>query len=349
MSEKMTKMWNEIWEQPLVLERCVEHNGPELKKLLDAIAARQINQVLIAARGTSDHAAVYGKYIIELLTGVPTSLAAPSVFTIYGKTLHLKNALVIGISQSGMAADVLEVLQGAKAAGALTVGITNDKNSDIAKEVMHHLSCEAGPEKSVAATKTFSAQLMLLAQLAAGWASDKALLKELETVPERISHTFEAASIIEENVARYRFMEECFVLARGLNYAVALEAALKIQETNYVRAKAFATSDFMHGPIAMIERDIPVIIFAPNGPSLEDVSQMIERLRASQIELLVVSNNPDVRAKGACSFPIPPTDNDMISPFFNTVVAQMFACKLSLAKGLDPDSPRGLKKVTITK
>ena len=345
----MTLMWNEIWEQPLALERCYEKNKSVIKEIIGVINKRQIDQVVIAARGTSDHAAVYGKYIIEMLTGISVSLAASSIFTIYHKNLKFQNSLVIGISQSGKAADVLEVLKCANSHGAITIGITNYADSPIAQEVKYHLCCEAGVERSVAATKTFTTQLYLLAQLAAGWADDKEFAKEILTIPERISHTFESAREIEDRVARYRFMNECFVLARGVNYAISLEAALKIQETTYVRAKAFATSDFQHGPIAMIDSDIPVIIYAPEGPSLGDMVEMINKMRDGHIETIIVSNNKDVREMGTCSFIIPQTSNDMVSPFFNVVIAQMFACQLALVKGLNPDSPRGLNKVTITR
>ena len=345
----MTLMWNEIWEQPLALERCYEKNKSVIKEIIGVINKRQISQVVIAARGTSDHAAVYGKYIIEMLTGISVSLAASSIFTIYHKNLKFQNSLVIGISQSGKAADVLEVLKSANSHGAITIGITNYTDSPIAQEVKYHLCCEAGVERSVAATKTFTTQLYLMAQLAAGWADDKEFAKEILTIPERISHTFESAREIEDRVARYRFMHECFVLARGVNYAISLEAALKIQETTYVRAKAFATSDFQHGPIAMIDSDIPVIIYAPEGPSLGDMVEMIKKMRDGHIETIIVSNNKDVREMGTCSFTIPQTNNDMVSPFFNVVIAQMFACQLALVKGMNPDSPRGLNKVTITK
>lgn len=345
----MTQMWNEIWEQPLALERCHEKNLPVIQKIVEVLKSRQIDQIVLAARGTSDHAAVYGKYVLELLTGIPVSLSASSVFTIYQRTLKFQNALVIGISQSGRAADVLEVLKGANSGGAITIGITNYGDSPIATEAKYHLNCEAGVEKSVAATKTFTTQLYLLAQLAAQWADDGEFQRELLTVPGRISHTFEAAGEIEKQVARYRFMQECFVLARGINYAISLEAALKIQETTYVRAKAFATSDFQHGPIAMVDSDIPVFIYAPEGPSFQDMAAMAQKMRDGQIETVIVSNNRELLALGTCGFAIPETANDMISPFFNVVIAQMFACQLALVKGLNPDSPRGLNKVTITR
>lgn len=345
----MTQMWKEILEQPIAIERCFEKNTQVIKDIVKTVKDRNINQVVLAARGTSDHAAVYGKYVIELLLGIPVSLAASSIYTIYQGKLNLGNCLVIGISQSGKAADVLEVVRSAKICGAVTVGITNNADSEIAQESDFFLNCEAGVEKSVAATKTFTTQIFLLASLAAEWADNQEMKNEIYQIPDRISQVFEVSGAIESKVERYRFMNECFVLARGINYAVSLEAALKIQETTYVRAKAFATSDFQHGPIAMIEREIPVIIYAPDGPSLKDVSSMINKMRSEQMETIVISNRKDMLDLGTTAFSIPETSNDIISPFFNVIVAQMFACKLALAKGLNPDAPRGLNKVTVTK
>ena len=345
----MTQMWMEILEQPVALERCYKKNSSVIREIIQAIKSRNVTQVVLAARGTSDHAAVYGKYVIELLLGIPVSLAASSIFTIYQGNMNFSNCLVIGVSQSGKAADVLEVLRNARKSGAVTVGITNNAESEIALESEFFLNCEAGVEKSVAATKSFGTQIFLLANLAAEWAENKDMQKEIYQIPERLSQAFEVSDAIECKVERYRFMNECFVLARGINYAISLEAALKIQETTYVRAKAFATSDFQHGPIAMIDRDIPVLIFAPDGPSLKDVTGMIGKMRNEQIETIIISNRSDILDMGTTAFRIPETSNDIIWPFFNMVVAQMFACKLALAKGMNPDSPRGLNKVTVTK
>jgi len=256
---------------------------------------------------------------------------------------------VIGISQSGMAEDVLEVIKNANEAGAPTVSITNSPGSPLAKEARHHLDCSAGPELSVAATKTFTTQIYLLAALAAEIAGEAGIKNELAALPGKISEMLESSSGIAESVQRYRFMHECFVLARGVNYAVALEAALKIQETNYVRAKAYATSDFYHGPLALLDADIPVVIFAPKGPSFPDIADMVGKLGGMDMELIMVSNDEGMLSKGACGLPIPDTSNDIISPYFNVITAQIFAYRLALAKGLDPDSPRRLSKITITK
>ncbi len=345
----MSQMWLEILEQPKVLENCLLKNRSTLEKVVQALKERDIRQVIIAARGTSDHAAVYAKYVIEIKMGIPVTLAAPSVFTLYHNTLAVKNSLVIGISQSGRAADVLEVVKAARVQGAPTISVTNDEASPLAKEAEFHLFCASGIEKSVAATKTFTAQIYLLAQLVAHWAEDEAFKSELSKVPSLIAQTIESAEHIKNRVERYRFMNECFVLARGINYAIALEGALKIQETTYVRAKAYATSDFHHGPFAMIDDHMPVIIFGPKGPSLSDVQEMIQKLKNAGADLLIVSNDQETLAMGDCSIEIPQGVTDFTSPFLNVVSAQVFACSLAKLRGLNPDAPRGLSKVTITR
>lgn len=345
----MTLMWQEIMEQPKVLENCLVEN----KNTIDAIVARlkqsEIRNVIIVARGTSDHAAVYGKYIIEIKKGIPVMLAAPSVFTMYNKMLKMENSLVIGVSQSGKAADVLEVISSAKKQGAPTISITNHQDSPLAKEADFHLYCAAGLEKSVAATKTFTSQIYLLAQLVAAWADDGEFKKQLSEVPSILTETFKLEEQISEIAERYRFMNECFVLARGINYSVALETALKIQETTYVRAKGFATSDFHHGPFAMIDDHMPCIVFAPKGESLKDIKEMILKLKNAGADILTVSNDNEIMSMGSCSIKIPDITNDFITPFINVAVGQMFACNLSLTRGLNPDAPRGLNKVTITR
>ncbi len=345
----MTQMWLEISEQPKVLENCMKQNQKTIEAIVAKLKERNIRHVIIAARGTSDHAAVYAKYIIEMKLGIPVALAAPSVFTLYNKTLSMEDSLVIGISQSGRAADVLEVLKAAKAQGAPTISVTNHEDSPLAQEAEFHLFCAAGLEKSVAATKTFTSEIYLMAQLVAYWAQDEAFKKELSEVPALLTKTINGAGQIESKVNRYRFMNECFVLARGVNYAIALEGALKIQETTYVRAKAYATSDFHHGPFAMIGDHMPVMVYAPKGESLNDIREMIHKLKNAGADLLIVSNDAETLALGDCTIEIPDVNNDLITPFINVVVGQMFACNLSLLRGLNPDAPRGLSKVTVTR
>ncbi len=345
----MVKMWEEILEQPEVLERTIETNRAVIDELISDLKGRDISSVVIAARGTSDHAAVYTKYAIETLIGLPVSLAAPSVFTMYNKQVNMKNSLVIGISQSGKAADAIEVVKSAAAQGAVTMSVTNFVDSPLAEVSKYHLFCDTGIEKSVAATKTFTSTVYLLINFIAKWAQNEELLTELKKTPGIMKTLFEQTDAIKETVRKYRFMKECFVLARGINYSIALEAALKIQETTYVRAKAFATSDFHHGPFAMVERDMPVLVYAPEGPSKNDILEMINKLKDSEADILIVSNNKELLEKGDSSIQIPENINEYVSPIINVVVAQLFACNLSLLKGLNPDSPRGLNKVTITR
>jgi glucosamine--fructose-6-phosphate aminotransferase (isomerizing) len=345
----MVLMRQEIMEQPVVLKNCKEYNLSIIGKIVEEIGKRNICGTFIAARGTSDHAGTYGKYLIETTLGIPVGMAAPSVVTVYGKDLKLANHLVIGLSQSGKAADAIEVLKNANKAGALTVAITNDEESPMAQVAQFHLFCNAGLEKSVAATKTFTTELYLIALLVAEWAKDDQLKNKLEEIPGNIAKILAAEEEFKVKAERYRYMNDCFVLSRGLNYPIALEAGLKIQETCYVRAKAYAVSDFYHGPLAMIDKDMPVFVYAPNGPVLKDMADIAARLKELDAELVIISNNEELLEMGRCTFRIPDTDDDAISPFYNTVVAQLFACELSLAKGLNPDQPRSLRKVTITK
>jgi glucosamine--fructose-6-phosphate aminotransferase (isomerizing) len=345
----MIKMWEEIFEQPDVLKRCLENNDKLLESIVEDIKGRDIDLVFIAARGTSDHAAIYGKYIIEYTLGIPVALAAPSILTIYKKKLNLKNSQVIGISQSGEAEDVLEVIGNASEQNALSVSITNFEDSPLAKAAKYHLHTNAGLEKSVAATKTFTAQIMLIALLVAKWSGNEEMLSELKLVPENLKRVLALDKTIIEKVQRYRYMEDGFVLSRGINYPIALEGALKIQETTYVKAKGYAISDFHHGPFAMTEENTPFVVFAPEGPSLPDAREMIEKLKSVGAEIIIVTNVDDLSDDGALIFNIPKTSNDMVTPFYNVVWAQMFACQLALAKGQNPDQPRGLNKVTITR
>lgn len=345
----MTKMWQEIFEQPDVLANCMSNSVEQITEIIKSIKKNEINNVVIAARGTSDHAAIYAKYIIEYLLGIPVVLAAPSIITVYNKKLKFTNSLVIGISQSGKAQDVLEVLNAANNQETLTISITNNSSSQLAKNAKFHLFTNAGKEESVAATKTFTSQMMMIAILAANWADDEKLIKDLKLIPSGLRKVLKLGDYIKTKAERYRYMEDCFVLSRGINYSAALECSLKIQETTYVRAKGYAISDFHHGPFAMIEDNTPVIVFAPEGPTSKDTYEMLEKLKKAKAEIILVTNIEELLERDYITFEIPKTSNDIISSFYNVVWSQMFACSLATTKGLNPDKPRGLNKVTITR
>lgn len=345
----MIKMLAEIFEQPQIIRRVSEENEHLLEEIVTDLRRCNITNVVIAARGTSDHAAIYGKYVIEYCLGIPVSLAAPSILTIYKKSIDYRHSLVIGISQSGQALDVLEVLQQAENQGAFTISITNFNNSPIAKAAKYHLYTNAGVEESVAATKTFTSQLAMLSLLAAKWSENSDVCSQIKKTPDYIKKVLELESDIENAVQKYAYIEDCFVLSRGINYAIALESALKIQETSYVKAKGYSISDFQHGPFAMIDERTPVLLYVLQGPSYNDGLKMLDKLEKSRAEIVLITDDKQLQNRGSISFVLPYAGCDIVTPLFSVVFTQIFACKLALVKGRNPDSPRGLSKITITK
>lgn len=346
---KTTKMQQEIFEQPDVLTKCLDMYNTILPKVVEDIASREIHTVVIAARGTSDHAAIYGKYLIEHKIGLPVSLSAPSILTMYDSRLNFESTLVIGISQSGMAEDVLEVIKKAKEQNALTLSITNNEKSLLAEAADYHLFTNAGLEKSVAATKTFTSQMMMIALLVALWSSDEEMYNSLSEISKGVKKVLSMEDEIKAVADQYKNMESCFVLARGLNYPIALESSLKIQETSYVKAKGYAISDFHHGPFAMVDENTLIIVFAPKGNSYKDAREMIMKLNETGVQVIVVTNDNEFDLMNNHIFYIPESKHDYITPYYNAVWAQLYSYNLSLSKGLNPDSPRGLNKITITR
>lgn len=344
----MPFMLAEIEEQPEILARIRLEAREEVEELAARVKERGIELVVFAARGTSDHAAIFGQYFLSYLTGLPVALAAPSLVTIYRRPLRLGKALAIGISQSGAAADVAEYLAAARSSGALTALITNNPDSPMAGSVDHLLLCRAGEEKAVAATKTYTAEMALLAMLGLALSGDDALARAFAELPEKVAQTLGLEPAVRNGVERYAFMEECLVLARGLNQATALEAALKIQETSLIGAKGFSAADFAHGPIALVRRNMPALLFAPGGAALEGLLGTAALVRERGGELIVFSDVERALAMGRTAFRLPEVV-EIFSPFTCIAAAQLFACFLALAKGLDPDRPAGLTKVTVTR
>lgn len=344
-----TIMWKEIGEQPEALKRCEEANRSVIRELAQHIREFDPSCVIIAARGTSDHVATYAKYLIEIYCHIPVCLSAPSVMTLYGSPVDMSRCLVIGISQSGMAEDVLEVMQTARKQGAVVVGVTNEPDSRIARNCDYHLYCAAGPEKSVAATKTFTMQLYLMTLLVEALSSHPVVRAGLEKIPQAVESALALESRIEEKSACYRLMNECFVLSRGLLYPLAMETALKIQETCYIRARAYAVSDFQHGPFAMVDRQIPVILLAADEHSDRDIVDMIHRLKEQSVDILLITNKQRILDETGNGFKLPDGCEGIPGAFACGVIAQMFACSLAVRKGNNPDAPRGLRKVTITR
>src|SRR5258705_10286483 len=261
-------MLEEIAQQPAALVRTLQLERAKIARLGKFLKERDIDLIVIVARGSSDNAALFGRYLLEITTGIPVSLSAPSVHTLYGAKLKLQNALVIGVSQSGEGEDINRVLENARSGGAYTVGITNEPASTMVNLVDETLLMHGGRERSVAATKTFTGQMMLFYLLAAELAGRECGLR-CDAIPEFAAQALEQQPAISELVQRYVFMENCVVVGRGLAYANAYELALKLMETCYVVAERFSSADFLHGPLAMVERHFPVILFAPPGKMLQ--------------------------------------------------------------------------------
>ena len=340
-------MLEEIAEQPAALARTLQLERAKIARLGNFLKERDIDLIVLVARGSSDNAALFGRYLLEITTGIPVSLSAPSVHTIYGAKLKLNHALVVGVSQSGEGEDINRVLDNARACGAYTVGITNEPNSSMTGLVDETLLMHGGRERSVAATKTFTGQMLLFYMLAAELASEKPTFS-YETIPDFVERALEQKPALLELVQRYVFMENCVVVGRGLAYANAYELALKLMETCYVVAERFSSADFLHGPVAMVERHFPVILFAPPGVMLPGVKNLIDRLRELHAETLAITS--DLDAAGMCTRAIimPREIDEFLAPIPYIIPAQLFAALLAEAKGLDPDAPRSLSKVTRT-
>ena len=344
----MEKMLGEILEQPDVLMDCAEKNEAEISNIISDIKSREIDNIIFAARGSSDNACIYGKYLAEYITGIPVSLASPSMITVYNRKLRLERSLIIGISQSGEARDVLSFIKHGNECGAITVAITNTEDSPLDKAAGYKLRLSAGVEESVAATKTFTAEMYILGLLFAALGNERELLAKLKKVTEVIEQQLYNGSAVGEVAERYKDMKECFVLSRGVNYAIAAEAALKLQETAYIRARAYPISDFYHGPLALADKNIPFIIFAPEGPALDKSIEICHRLREIGCDIIIISNSPELRSYANEYIELPEEDCDFISPFYGAVVAQLLAAKIASLKGLDPDRPKNIRKITVT-
>lgn len=342
----MSIMLREIAEQPEALERTLQAERPKILRLASFLNRRDLRLIVLVARGTSDNAALFGRYLFEISTGIPVSLSAPSVHTLYRRSLKLRDSLVIGISQSGEAADVNIVLEHGRKSGAHVLAITNHPRSSISAIAHETLVTRAGTERSVAATKTYTCQLMLLHMLADCLRGGKC--EPLRRVPEDAHAALGLAPRIDAIIERYRFMDRCAVVGRGLNYANAYELAIKLMETCYLITERFSAADFMHGPIAMVQRDFPVILFAPPGRVFRDLLTLIARLRELQADTLVISSENSALKQASCSIKMPARIPDLYSAIPYIIPGQILAAKLSLLKGLSPDRPRSLAKITKT-
>lgn len=341
-------LYREIHEQPAVLHAFLEHELSVIQEIARAIRQRDIRFVLIAGRGTSDNAGRYANYLLGARNGLPVALAAPSLFTVYAAPPQLHGALVLAISQSGRSPDIVAVVDEARRQGAMTVAITNRTDSDLARAAEFVIDLRAGEERSIAATKTYTAQLMAIAALGSVLAEDVAALAALRALPQAVEQTLGVAPQVAECAERYRYMQDCVVIGRGYNYATAYEMALKLKELTYTIAEPYSSADFMHGPLALIENGFPAFVVATRGKMRDELVELIQLLRQREAEPFVVSDDNDVLRLGRVAIPLPVAVEEWLSPLTAIVPGQLLAMYLAAERDYDPDHPRGLRKVTET-
>jgi glucosamine--fructose-6-phosphate aminotransferase (isomerizing) len=340
---------DEILEQPAAAGRLLERGAPVMQRIGAAIRGRPPDFVLIAARGSSDHAALYGQYLLSVRNRLTAALATPSTITLYGARPEMSRALVLGISQSGRSPDIVAVIEEASRQGALTVAITNEPRSPLAEAAAEVVDLHAGAERATAATKTYTTELLAVAMLSLAIdAPSAAEQRELSDIPRFIQAALAAEPDAERIAAGHADRTRCVVLGRGYEYATAREWALKLQELAQLLAVPFSAADFEHGPLALAEPGFAVLGIAPAGPSLDAQLPLLRRLREDHgARLLIVSDSADARALDE-GLPMPESVPGWLGPIVTIIPGQLYAYHLTRAKGLDTEAPRSIGKITRT-
>jgi glucosamine--fructose-6-phosphate aminotransferase (isomerizing) len=338
----------EIAQQPSVIAHLLNEEDANIRRIAAAIRDFNPAFIAIAARGTSDNAARYAQYTFGIHARMPVALSTPSVHTLYEVPVNLSKAVVIGVSQSGQSVDVMRVVEDARAQGALTIGITNDPDSPIAHAAAHHIWIRAGDELSIAATKTYTAQLTVMAMLTAALADDAGMHEALKALPLYAQQTLDLSEPIRRWAERYRYMTYFASIGRGYNYATAIEISLKVKELCYVIGHGYSEADFLHGPIAIIQSGFPVIVTAPSGKTFDQMVDLLAKLRERDAEALVISDDDRAFVNARQQMRLPAGVPEWLTPITAILPGQMFAMSLAIAKGHEIDRPRGLTKVTMT-
>ncbi len=339
---------HEIRQQPDVFQRVLDREAGAINRVAQAILGHEPKYVMIAARGSSDNAARYGKYLLGSQNGLPVGLATPSLFTQYKKPPSLKDGFVIGISQSGQSADVRSVLEEARLQGVPSLAITNDPMSPLADTAEYVIQLHAGKERSTAACKTYTASLLVLMMLSASLNPDSMESEVLHSIPGLAANVIsQGKETIQCGLGGPDF-DSCIVIGRGFNYATAYEIALKLKELAYVLAEPYSSADFQHGPVALIEDGFPILAVITKGAVQAEVMGLVQQLQVRGARIIgILDQDTNLRGVDLC-LPCIPTTPEWASPLLTAIPGQLFALGLTLAKGLDPDDPRGLTKVTIT-
>ena len=336
-----TRMQAEMQEQPAALRRLAERFDDHVAAVR-AVARKPLFGVVFLARGSSDNAAVYGRYLAELASGRPAALAAPSLHTLYGTRAHYTGFLVVAISQSGETPEIVTVCRRLRNGGARTVAIVNEADSPLASAADAVIAVDAGPELAVPATKSVTGEMLAAAAVAAAVGTAPFTTEQLAAMPGAVESVLGDPGPAAGLAERWSGAERLFVVGRGLLYATALEAALKIKETTGILAEGISAADLRHGPIGVTGGDVPVLVLDGGGPAREDLGAVAELARERGAPVAVSSDSRDTE------LPLPEGVPEALAAFPVTVRAQQLALALAECRGLDADAPAGLTKVTPT-
>ncbi len=339
-------LWDEIQSQPRVLSGFLEGQWSSVTEIAQWLTSQDFTHVVMAARGSSDNAARYAQYLWGAHNGLNVALAAPSLYTLYESPPRLDGSLVVGVSQSGESPDLLAVMRSAQQQERPTLALTNNPDSPMAQLADHHLDLAAGPELAIAATKSYTNQLLAIAALSAALTGDPEHVADLHDVPGVVERTLE----LDERLATMSELlageDRCVAIGRGYNHATVFEWALKVAELSYLVAQPFSAADFRHGPLALVEPGLVVLAVATSGPLYDDVVELVGAVRQGGARVLAISDREDCPADELVVLPagLP----EWLTPIPITVAAQLFTYHLTKARGLDPDDPRAIRKVTKT-
>ena len=342
MTQQITQMRQEVLEIPSAVDRLLTNGATDIKRAAGALCERNPSFMISVARGSSDHVATYFKYASELLMGVPVASVGPSVASVYRRELNLAGSACISVSQSGKSPDIVEMARMAQASGSLSFAMTNDATSPLARVSDHTLNLHAGPELSVAATKTFVTSAVSAIWLLAEWSGDEDLKVAIKGLPRALE------SAVKEDwrevSAAFGNRSSLYCLGRGPAYAISNEAALKFKETCQLHAESYSSAEVLHGPVSIVDTGFPVIALAANDAAEEVLVQVADEIAAKGASVFVTSD----KAKTATSLPVVRTGHPLTDP--NALIASFYSMveTIAVSRGINPDAPRHLNKVTET-
>ncbi len=342
-----TILSQEIYQQPDALARMLVSADDAVRDAAVRIRAFEPEVVVLAARGSSDNAARYAQYLLGAFHGLVVALATPSLFTLYRRPPRLKRALTIGLSQSGQSPDVVAVIEETRRQGGLALAITNDPYSPLAEVANVCIPLSTGPEHSIAATKTYTSTLLALAMLSTANDGDRHRSEALQRVPQAVGAVLTQQRALSDGARDFAAFTRFLVVGRGYNYSTAFEIALKMKETSYVLAEAYSMADLMHGPLAMVDDQLPVLLVAPSGEGSDEAPALFLRLKQQGARIIAFSDRKSLLERADLAVPLPCVP-EWLSPLVAIVPGQLWALELAIARGCDADNPRGLSKVTRT-